>query len=109
MKRTWIATAAAALTLASALPAFADDHEHDRGNQHAQFSRRAQDNGRAHYAGRVPAGEYRYGGVRPQFSYGGRVFHPGDYWNGHPLVFVNGGWGYYEPHNGVSVFINIPL
>lgn len=36
-------------------------------------------------------------------------YHQGQNWHGHRLAYHNGHWGYYQPRNGASVFINIPL
>jgi hypothetical protein len=38
-----------------------------------------------------------------------RRFREGQVWHGHPMHYRNGHWGYYQPRNGVQVFINIPL
>ena len=37
------------------------------------------------------------------------TYHEGQVYNGHHLTNRGGHWGYYQPRNGVNVFINIPL
>jgi hypothetical protein len=37
------------------------------------------------------------------------VYREGQIYNGHHLTNRSGHWGYYQPRNGVQVFINIPL
>ena len=87
MKRTLAGLAALAF-LAVAAPALAqyhDDHDHDRGYDH----------GRPMYH-RMPPPQRRR-----------MVYH--QIWNGHHMHYYGGRWGYYQPRNGVNVFINIPL
>jgi hypothetical protein len=36
-------------------------------------------------------------------------YHEGQNWRGHRLTNRNGHWGYYQPHNGVNLFVSIPL
>ena len=31
------------------------------------------------------------------------------YWHGHRAIYRNGVWGYWAPHNGVNVWISVPL
>jgi hypothetical protein len=31
------------------------------------------------------------------------------YWHGHRAMYRNGAWGYWAPHNGVNVWISVPL
>ncbi len=37
------------------------------------------------------------------------MYREGQVYNGHHLTNRGGHWGYYQPRNGVNVFINIPL
>jgi hypothetical protein len=74
--------ASAALLLATAFPALADDH-HDR------------DRGRDRHHAPPP---------RRHVSY-----REGQMWHGHRLANRGGRWGYYAPHNGAQVFISIPI
>jgi hypothetical protein len=37
------------------------------------------------------------------------MYREGQVWNGHHLANRGSNWGYYQPRNGVQVFINIPL
>jgi hypothetical protein len=94
MRRFLVAIAALGF-LAIAVPAIADDrHDHDRG--------RPQE---------YRHDEYRHG--PPPRHYGPpprrRMYREGQVWNGHHLANRGGNWGYYQPRNGVQVFINIPL
>jgi hypothetical protein len=74
---------AAALTLASAAPALADDH-HDNG----------------HNNGRMMAQH------RPMPQRDPHRFHQGQVWHGHHLVYRGGYWGYQQP-SGVFIHINL--
>jgi hypothetical protein len=78
-----------ALTLLTAAPALAqmrDDHNNQRQMQQ-------QHNGP----------QQRMGGHQ------GQSWHEGQNYHGHRLHNHNGHWGYYQPHNGTQLFINIPL
>jgi hypothetical protein len=95
MKR-FLACISALGFLAIAVPAAAQDRhdEHDRGG-HQEYRHE----------------EYRHG-PPPRHYYAPpprRMYREGEIWNGHHLANRGGHWGYYQPRNGVQVFINIPL
>jgi hypothetical protein len=91
MKRFSAAVAALAF-LAVAAPAMAQYHDdHNRDNR----------------------GGYNHG--RPMYHHWAPpprrhpVYYENQVWNGHHMHYYGGRWGYYQPRNGVNVFINIPL
>jgi hypothetical protein len=91
MKR-FLAGLAALGFLAIAVPAVAQDRhdrDHDRGRDHG------------YHHGPPP----RYYAPPPRRV----VYHENQSWHGHRLHNRNGRWGYYQPRNGVQVFINIPF
>jgi hypothetical protein len=90
MKR-FLATVAALAFLAVAAPAFAQNHDdHNRDN-------RGYNQGRPAYHHMAPPPRRRM------------VYHENQVWNGHHMHYYGGRWGYYQPRNGVNVFVNIPL
>jgi hypothetical protein len=90
MKRFSAAVAALAF-LAVAAPALADrdDHNRDRGYDHRRPEYR----------------QYHHMAPPPRR----RVYYENQVWNGHHMHYYGGQWGYYQPRNGVNVFIHIPL
>ncbi len=92
MSKIITAAAIAAILAGAALPASAngdDRHQHGYGQQHHQAEHRDNER-RVVYERPAPPPHYR--------SYHGRRVEQ-----------VNGHWGYYAPHNGVSVFVSVPL
>jgi hypothetical protein len=77
--------------LAVAAPAMAQYHDdHNRDN-------RGYEHGRPAYHHMAPPPRRRM------------VYHENQVWNGHHMHYHGGQWGYYQPRNGVNVFVNIPL
>jgi hypothetical protein len=80
------AAAAVAIFLSTALPAFAQDiHDRDHGRNHQQHA------------------------PPPRRHVNAHRYREGQMWHGHRLAYRGGRWGYYQPRNGVQVFINIPI
>jgi hypothetical protein len=94
MKR-FLAAIAALGFLAIAVPAIAEDR-HDHDHDHDRFREQSFHHGPPprHYA------------PPPRRM---RMYREGQVWNGHHLTNRGGHWGYYQPRNGVQLFINIPL
>ncbi len=100
MKRIITAATALALLVTAGAPAFAQgDRDHgggDRGGGDRGYRSAAPAYGRADV---VDNGRYVSGDR-------GRARHVGDRYDGYPVVFLNGYWGYYGP---TGIFITIPL
>jgi hypothetical protein len=92
MKRI-LASLATLAFLAVSLPALAQDRDN-----------RDHDHGRP---------DMHRGGPPPRHYYAPpprrHVYREGQVYYGHHLTNRGGHWGYYQPRNGVQVFINIPL
>jgi hypothetical protein len=90
MKRI-LASLATLAFLAVSLPALAQDRDN-------------RDHGRP---------DMHRGGPPPRHYYAPpprrHMYREGQVYNGHHLTNRGGRWGYYQPRNGVQVFINIPL
>jgi hypothetical protein len=94
MKRL-LASLATLAFLAVAVPALAQDRDnHDHGGPMMQHG------GPPH--GGPPPRRYAPPPRR-------HVYREGQVYNGHHITNRGGHWGYYQPRNGVNVFINIPL
>ena len=69
--------------------------------------------GSALLASASPASAQYYQNHRPYYHhhYYGHQGYYGHYryWHGHRAMYRNGAWGYYAPHNGVNVWISVPL
>lgn len=89
MKRIFAGVAALAF-LAVAAPALADRDDHHRDRDY--------DHGRHMYYRMPPPPRRRV-----------VVYRENQIWYGHHIHYRGGHWGYYQPQNGITVFINIPL
>ncbi len=97
MKRI-LASLATLAFLAVSVPALAQDRDnHDHGGPAMEHHGQAMEHG-------GPAMQHRY--APPPRRH---VYREGQVYNGHHLTNRGGHWGYYQPRNGVNVFINIPL
>lgn len=81
--KNYLATLLALGMLSMSSAAFADDHGHNRNQNH----------GRPMARGHMNHAQFREGQM----------------YRGHRLHNYNGRWGYYQPRNGANVFISIPL
>jgi opacity protein-like surface antigen len=90
--KSFIAGAAALAVLSTTAAALAQDQNRHQNNQGPQGGRSyGQRQGARYNAPPHPA------------------YRQGQAWHGHRLANRGGRWGYYQPRNGVQVFINIPL
>jgi hypothetical protein len=92
MKTIITAAAVAALLAGAALPASAHGNDHRQSANHEQSHHDAHGDEQRRVVYERPAPPSHY-----------RTYH------GHRVEQVNGHWGYYAPHNGVSLFVTVPL